>query len=153
MLVSSASERTALLAGHNPANPGQQIDQLQRASKGGRIRYVLPIPLAAACAIAATSAATVFAYASIICADPTHCKINERDRYSGTVAIASVVAEFCGVIAIFVVRRWAKSNPKLGLCFWLGCRATGVAILPSGGKAFELSSATSLLIEKLCQSY
>jgi hypothetical protein len=137
-MVSMASERTALLTEHTAATAAQQIDPPRNTLRNDQIRHVLPIALAAACAIAATSATTIFAYASITCADPTHCNAHEQDRYSGTVAIASVVAEFCGIISISVLRRWTTSNPKFGLCFWLGCRGTGVAILASGGKTVEL---------------
>lgn len=102
------------------------------------ISRILPIAFTAAFAIAATSATTVFAYASIVCADPAHCKEGEQDRYTGVVALATVVANTFGIIAVGVLRQWVESNPKSGLYFWLFCRALGIVILAVGGKKSHL---------------
>lgn len=94
---------------------------------------ILPIAFTAAFAIAATSANTIFAYASIVCVDPAHCREGEKDRYTGVVALATVVANTFGVIAVGVLRQWVESNPKSGLYFWLFCRALGIGSLAVGG--------------------
>lgn len=94
---------------------------------------VLPIAFTAAFAIAATSATTIFAYASIVCVEPAHCREGEKDRYTGVVALATVVANTFGVIAVGVLRQWVESNPKSGLYFWIFCRALGIGSLAVGG--------------------
>lgn len=95
---------------------------------------ILPIAFTAAFAIAATSATTIFAYASIVCVDPAHCREGEKDRYTGVVALATVVANTFGVTAVGVLRQWVESNPKSGLYFWLFCRALGIGSLAVGGE-------------------
>ncbi|KAI1457519.1 hypothetical protein F4805DRAFT_172091 [Annulohypoxylon moriforme] len=96
------------------------------------IGYVLPLACTAAFAIAATSATTIFAYADIVCVDPVHCKDDEQSRYSGTVAVSTTIANVFGIIAVGILRQWAESHPRLGLCFWLVCRSLGVAVLAVG---------------------
>ncbi|KAF2259676.1 hypothetical protein CC78DRAFT_571696 [Lojkania enalia] len=104
----------------------------RRTIREENIPRVLPIAFAAAFAIAATSATEIFAYANIMCADPTHCKDKEQSRYAGVVAVATTIANVCGVVGIGILQQWIKPNPKLGLCIWLVCRGTGVAWLVVG---------------------
>ncbi|KAH6657441.1 hypothetical protein BKA67DRAFT_532652 [Truncatella angustata] len=94
-----------------------------------QIGRVLPLAFTVAFAIAATSATTIFAYASILCKDPAHCEHGEKQRYAGVVALATTVANVFGVIAVGFLQQWTKSHPKLGLYLWLACRATGIAFL------------------------
>jgi hypothetical protein len=101
------------------------------------IGRVLPVAFTAAFAIAATSATTIYAYAQILCADPAHCKADEQNRYAAVVAVATTVANVFGVVAVAVLQKWTKTQPKLGLCFWLLSRGTGVAVLALAGMSFS----------------
>lgn len=98
------------------------------------INRVLPIALAAALAMAATSATTVYAYADIICADPAHCQKEEQSAYAGAVALATGIANVCGILALGPLHISMKSRLKGGLYFWLISRATSVATLAIAGK-------------------
>lgn len=98
------------------------------------IGRVLPIALTAAFAIAATSATTVFAYASLMCEDPAHCKSDEQSDYAEVVALATTIANVCGVIAVGPLQQLINGRPKIGLFLWLIFRASSIAILAVGGK-------------------
>ncbi|KAI0384002.1 hypothetical protein F5Y04DRAFT_293434 [Hypomontagnella monticulosa] len=93
------------------------------------ISRVLLVAFTAGFAIAATAATTIFAYASILCQDPSHCEDREKQRYAGTVALATTIANIFGMLSIGLLQQWTKSHPHLGLCYWLACRATGVGLL------------------------
>lgn len=110
----------------NSPNDGVTIDT--------HINRLLPIAFTSAFAIAATSATTLYAYASITCADPTHCRDEEQSRYASIVAFAVTTANIFGMFAVFVLRQWTEYRPKVGLCFWLICRGLGMAILAVGGE-------------------
>ncbi|OCL06615.1 hypothetical protein AOQ84DRAFT_398915 [Glonium stellatum] len=125
---------------------------------------VLPIALAAAFAMAATSATTVFAYASLLCEDPAHCKEHEQKNYSGTVAIATTIANICGVFAVGVFQQLIEARPKIGLTLWLIFRASSVAVLAIGvllnnitiaisGRFFEGLATDNLLHYNLSTIY
>ncbi|KAI1647340.1 uncharacterized protein F4817DRAFT_105737 [Daldinia loculata] len=115
----------------SPTSPHSTPPQNKVTTKE-RVYYVLPIAFIAAFAISATSASTVYAYASILCTDPTHCEDNERNRYAGAVAIATTLSNSISIVAICLLRQWAETNPKLGLCLWLICRGLSVIVLSVG---------------------
>ncbi|ETS77610.1 hypothetical protein PFICI_09672 [Pestalotiopsis fici W106-1] len=113
-------------------SPGEANAAVGGQHEEDTIARFLPIAFTASFAIAATSATTIYAYASITCADPARCQDEEQDRYAGVVALATTVANFFGVLAVGFLRPWTESHPKLGLYFWILCRATGIAILAVG---------------------
>ncbi|KAK8044765.1 hypothetical protein PG993_004789 [Apiospora rasikravindrae] len=118
--------------GSFPGSPSGSPSNQYDASRERLIQWVLPIAFTAAFAIAATSATTVFAYASIVCADAVHCRDEERGRYVGVVAMATTVANAFGLVAVVALRPWTESRPKVGLYFWFLCRALGIAMLAVG---------------------
>lgn len=106
----------------------------QEASiREAHIARVLPIAFAAAFAIAATSATAVFAYARLMCKDAANCDQDEKKRYAGVVALATTIANVCGVLAVGLLREYTASQPKLGLFFWLTCRGVSIGFLVAGG--------------------
>ncbi|GAB1319230.1 hypothetical protein MFIFM68171_09440 [Madurella fahalii] len=93
------------------------------------VHRALPLALSVSLAMAATAATEVYAYAVIICADPTHCREYEQLSYAGAVALATGIANVCGTLALGPLQGVMKTNPKAGLLAWIVCRATNVAIL------------------------
>jgi len=100
------------------------------------ISRVLPIALTAACAIAATSATTTFAYASLMCKDPAHCKEKERNKYAEVVAVATTITNVFGVVAVGALQHLIRRNTKIGLSLWLILRATSIGVLAIGGEQY-----------------
>lgn len=98
------------------------------------IHRVLPLALSASVAMAATAATTVYGYAVIMCADPAHCKDDERGSYAGAVALAAGIANVCGILALGPLQDAIGFHPKAGLFFWLLSRAMSVAVLAVAGK-------------------
>ncbi|KAI1176306.1 MFS general substrate transporter [Nemania sp. FL0916] len=83
--------------------------------------YIVPAPYAhrvlflsfsASVAIAATAATTVYAYAFILCKDPTHCQDGEDASYAGATALATVIANGCGILALGPLQKIMKPRPK-----------------------------------------
>jgi hypothetical protein len=128
MMAMESSEAESLLSGASPTHADTRQDE-------AHIWRVLPIAFTASFGMAATSATSIYAYASITCADPSHCKDEEENRYAAVVATATTIASVFGVLAVFFMRRWTESHPKLGLCIWLVSRGLGVGMLALGGKS------------------
>ena len=95
---------------------------------------VLPLALLAALAIAATAATTIFAYATLLCRDPTHCQDAEQNLYAGAVAVATIVANMSALVVLGPLEKLSKINGKAGLILWLVCRTMSVTVLAFGGK-------------------
>lgn len=127
METTSEPEREPLLQ-------GEAGEASEAATSAPQIPGVLPVAFAAAFAIAATSATTIFAYAIIICEDPAHCKDGEQSHYSGASAFAASMANVLGIVTITVLGRWVQSQPRLGLGVWLASRGIGIIIVAIGGK-------------------
>lgn len=140
----SPDERTGLLEGY-----GEQQQQLTDqesapvASKhstkpaiaiNGRVAagQVLPLALLAALAMAATAATTIFAYASLLCTVPTKCRNAERNVYAGTVAVATLIANGCGLLFLGALARLARHNHEMGLKLWFALRSMSVVMLAVG---------------------
>lgn len=94
---------------------------------------VLPIALLAALAMAATAATTIYAYASLLCKDPTRCRDSERTTYAGAVAAATYVANVCALLALGGFAKLSRRNHKAGLALWIICRSMSVVTLALGG--------------------
>ncbi|CAI6334289.1 unnamed protein product [Periconia digitata] len=120
------SERTT--STHNPPTEHAR----GRLIREEHINRVLPVAFTASFAIAATSATTVFAYAHLMCKDPANCDEQERKPYAGVVAVATSIANVCGVLSVGLLRQWNTANPKFGLFFWLTCRGTSLLFLVAG---------------------
>lgn len=147
--ISSADETTALL------NIQEQQQQrysdriisypdsktaLGTTGAGNTSPYAyLPLALLAALAVAAIAATTVFAYASLLCEDPTDCGESERSAYAGTVAAASCVANVCGLLFLGTLEKLSKRNRRAGLILWLVLRSMSVFVLAFGGTSFHHS--------------
>jgi hypothetical protein len=117
-----------------PARLDDEIWKAYRTIPAAYAHRILPIALSASLGMAATAATTVFAYAAIVCADPSHCKAEEQGKYAGAVALATGVSNICGVLALGPLQSSLKGRLKLGLIFWLVSRATSVAVLAVGGE-------------------
>ena len=103
---------------------------------------IVPIALLTALGMAATAASTVFAYAKLLCKDPTHCKDSERNAYAGSVAIASMIANGCALLALGPLERSFRKARILGLLLWIVLRSMSVVALALGGKFFEIESTS-----------
>jgi hypothetical protein len=103
--------------------------------------YVLPIALLAALAMASTAATAYFAYATLLCENPRHCKDGETSRYAGFVAGATCIANVFGMLALGYLQKLAM-NSRLGLMLWMICRSMSAVMLLVGGQCFFLSHST-----------
>ncbi|KAI0107201.1 MFS general substrate transporter [Nemania sp. FL0031] len=93
------------------------------------VHRVLFLSFSASVAIAATAPTTVYAYAYILCRDPTHCKDGEEALYAGASALATVISNSCGILALGPLQKVMKPRPKAGLYLWMVARASSVAVL------------------------
>ncbi|KAI8632618.1 MFS general substrate transporter [Xylariaceae sp. FL1651] len=93
------------------------------------VHRVLFLSFSASVAIAATAATTVYAYAFILCKDPTRCENGEKSSYTGASALATIIANTCGILALGPLQRIMKPRPKVGLYLWTAARASSVAFL------------------------
>lgn len=100
---------------------------------------VLPIALLAALALATTSATEIFAYADLLCKNPTHCHDDEKTNYARAVAMAVIIANVCALLALGPLAEICSKNHKICLTLWLVCRSMNVATLAFGGKPPILS--------------
>jgi hypothetical protein len=142
--AAAPDEATGLLSGqglgheHSPSE-----DDVSHLARKVSPVAVLPIALLAALAMAATAATTIYAYASLLCKDPTHCRDAERNVYAGAVAVATCVANVCAILALGSFEKLSKRNHKAGIATWLICRSLSVAALALGGQHFP-SQSTSM---------
>lgn len=138
----SADERTSLLAANealreanDDAVLGDNQDEDSAVPFDVTPYYkLLPLALLAALAIAATSATSVFAYASLLCRDPRHCGDDERGVYAGAVALATTLANICGLLLLGPLERISRKSQTRGLMLWLVCRSSSVLLLALGGQ-------------------
>lgn len=134
-LLSNQEENYAGITRTNsPAGPDDDPWKATTKISVAHAHRILPVALSASFGMAATAATTIFAYAAIVCADPAHCNTKEQSKYAGAVAIATGVANICGVLALGPLQFSMKGRPKVGLFFWLASRATSVAVLAIGGE-------------------
>lgn len=134
-------ERSPLLPSNQPVAAGaihcSDSSFLQaHVVSGEHVHRVLFLALSISIAMAATATTTVFAYAVILCEDPAQCKDEEKSAYAGAVALASGIANVCGILALGPLQYAIQSNVKYGLLFWITSRGTSVAILALAGMHF-----------------
>ncbi|EFR00307.1 hypothetical protein MGYG_03308 [Nannizzia gypsea CBS 118893] len=83
---------------------------------------VLPISLFASLGMAATIATTIYAYANLLCADPTACKDGEQSAYAAVVAIANGIAHTVAILILGPLEHLVKTQLKAGLAVWICTR-------------------------------
>ncbi|KAF2276640.1 uncharacterized protein EI97DRAFT_397398 [Westerdykella ornata] len=134
-------------------NPHSKSDSAHRDSTP---EHVLPIALLASLAMASTAATSYYAYATLLCRDPAHCRGDEKSRYAGTVAVAVSAANVFGILALGHLQKLSVSNQKLGLLLWMGTRSMSAVMLLLGvffksifialsGRIFEGLASDNLL--------
>ena len=93
---------------------------------------ILPLAFLASIAMAATAATSFFTYASLLCKRPTMCEHEEENKYAGAVAIASFVANVCGLLILRPLEKLSRHNHKGGIAVWFGVRSMSVVMLLIG---------------------
>jgi hypothetical protein len=93
----------------------------------------LPVALLASLGMAATTATTIYAYATLLCEDPTSCIDGEQSSYAAAVTIASGIAHAVAIMILGPMERLIKKHLYAGLLIWTVCRATSVLCLVVGG--------------------
>ncbi|KAK8170275.1 major facilitator superfamily domain-containing protein [Phyllosticta citribraziliensis] len=89
----------------------------------------MPVSFLASCAMAATAASTVYAYAHILCHDASRCADKEKAAYASAVALATTIANVCGLVAVGIYQRLPTRG---ALALWVGLRAGSVVVLSAG---------------------
>jgi hypothetical protein len=97
------------------------------------LRRALPVALFAALAMASTAATALYAYGTLLCKDPIHCKDSERNAYAGAVALATFLANLCGLLLLGFLEKLSRRNRKAGLALWVIGRSMSVIVLALGG--------------------
>ncbi|KAI0886473.1 major facilitator superfamily domain-containing protein [Annulohypoxylon maeteangense] len=124
---------------------------------------VLPIALLASLAMASTAATALFAYATLLCKDPQHCRDDETRRYSSFAAGAISISNIVGMLALGYLQK-AAAKGKLGLMLWMVARSMSVVMLLVGvftkriyvalsGRVFEGLASDNLLHFMLNAAY
>ena len=94
---------------------------------------ILPLAFTSALAMAATAATSIYAYATLLCKDSMNCSDSERNIYSGSVALATTIANICGLFAVGPLQRISERSRRVGLGLWIVVRSTSVIALALGG--------------------
>ncbi|KNG46901.1 amp-dependent synthetase ligase [Stemphylium lycopersici] len=89
----------------------------------------MPVSFFASCAMAATAASTVYAYAHIVCKEASQCADGGKAAYASAVAVATTLANVCGLMAVGIYERLPT---RAGLAVWIGLRAGSVVVLGAG---------------------
>ena len=103
-------------------------------ARGFAPELVLPIPFLAAVGVAATAATTVFAYAVLLCKDPTRCESDERAAYSTTVVTASLIGNVAALLMLGPMEKLVAKDKRSGLLVWLVFRSMSIIVLALGGR-------------------
>lgn len=130
-------ETSALLADQHRLDQEQGeecVERLDESRYGDIQKAVLPVAFLAALAMSATAASSIFAYANLLCKIPTDCHESERNLYAGAVAVASCIANICGLVILGFLEKLSQNNNKVVLALWLWCRSMSVVMLALGGE-------------------
>ncbi|GFG11180.1 hypothetical protein IFM61392_06780 [Aspergillus lentulus] len=103
----------------------------------------LPLALLASLGMAATTATAIYAYADLLCEDPTACKDGEEGAYAAVVAIANGIAHAVAIMILGPVEQLIKKHIRAGLLIWIVCRATSVLCLVIGVSIRSVTIAVS----------
>ncbi|KAK2870571.1 hypothetical protein FQN49_003084 [Arthroderma sp. PD_2] len=157
-MASSDDERAPLLPQPEPGcDSNIPIDERDHTHLDHVVSYrVLPISLFASLGMAATVATTIYAYADLLCADPTACKDTEQSAYAAVVAIANGIAHTVAILILGPLEHLVKTQLKSGLALWIVCRSASVLCLVLGvavrsvpiavsGRLFEGIASDNLL--------
>ncbi|KAI0468892.1 major facilitator superfamily domain-containing protein [Xylaria cf. heliscus] len=127
-------ETTALLHGTEAENTqySSPKDTKITAQHDFNPQYVLPIALLSALAMASTAATSYFAFATLLCKDPRHCKGDETVKYAGFVAVAACTANILGMSSLGHLQKLLTMNRRLGLLLWMVCRSMSAIVLLVG---------------------
>ncbi|KAI0390338.1 hypothetical protein F5Y17DRAFT_70089 [Xylariaceae sp. FL0594] len=93
---------------------------------------VLPLSLLSALALASTSATQIYVYAVIICQDPRRCDADERQKFSASVAVATVTASIFAIFSLRGFEALCKRTTIVGPVIWLAVRSLSVLMLTLG---------------------
>lgn len=126
-------ETTPLAPGAQPAVTRTQTETSARIVPAESVHRVLPLALSASVAMAATAATSVYAYAVILCKDPTRCEDREQKAYAGAVAVATAIAHVCNVLALGPLQQLMAADAKSGLFFWIATRSLNAVMLCVAG--------------------
>ena len=143
--VVRADETVPLIVDSQPHDQDPESSPVLRSlSQPGITSYstehVLPIALLAALAMASTAATAYFAYATLLCKDPTHCQDSETGAFAVLVAVATCVATLFGMLVLGHLQKLSMANPEAGLLLWIICRSMSVVMLILGGKVIKCLS-------------
>ncbi|GIC86257.1 uncharacterized protein Aud_002625 [Aspergillus udagawae] len=103
----------------------------------------LPLALLASLGMAATTATTIYAYADLLCEDPTDCKNGEQNAYAAVVAIASGIAHAMAILILGPMEQLIQKHLRAGLLTWIVCRATSVLCIVIGVSIRSVTIAVS----------
>lgn len=123
-------EETSLLLESN-ADGGQSLAPAERNKLSHRI---LPVAFFAAFGTSSTAATTVSAYAYLCCDNPLHCNEQEHQAYARTVALGTVIANICGILALGPVAHFSTKHRSWGLLIWFLSRGMSIVLLLVAGK-------------------
>ncbi|KAG6988948.1 hypothetical protein G7Y79_00067g095630 [Physcia stellaris] len=94
-------------------------------------------------ALATTAATSIYAYAKLLCDDPTHCEGLEQKNYAKAVAAAALVANISGLVVLGPLASISKKNDTVGLTLWLVIRMLSVLFLATGYRLGNILIALS----------
>lgn len=101
---------------------------------------ILPLALLAALAVATTAATSIYAYAELLCQDPTQCEGREQNKYARVVAVAALIANLSGLLVLGPLEGISRSNHTVGLALWFILRLLSVVFLATGCLFFRSRS-------------
>ncbi|KAE8367006.1 hypothetical protein BDV27DRAFT_170276 [Aspergillus caelatus] len=103
----------------------------------------LPVSFLASLGMAATVATTIYAYADLLCTDPTACEDSEQSAYAAVVAIANGLAHTIAILILGPLQHLVNRYLRAGLFLWIICRAASVVCLVIGVAARSVPIAVS----------
>ncbi|KAA8895460.1 major facilitator superfamily domain-containing protein [Sphaerosporella brunnea] len=149
MAVARGSEEARLLLEHE--------DQSNRSpsspARSKLTHRLLPVALLAALGSAGAAAPTVFAYAYLCCDNPLRCNEDEHQVYARTTALATTIANICGILALGPAAHFSRNRRSLGLSLWFLSRGLSERLtvahknipLAIVGRAFEGAATDNIL--------
>jgi len=136
--TSYIAEEEPLLAPGGPDTP-QLVIACPARESSDRVRFsnspasALPLSFISALALAATAATKIYAYAAILCRDPSHCDDDERRKFAASVAIAATIGNAFALFTLSGFEALGKRNSQISLAIWLFLRSLSDGALVLGG--------------------
>ncbi|KAE8152944.1 hypothetical protein BDV25DRAFT_137346 [Aspergillus avenaceus] len=141
-MLDSDSETAPLLSEGGLTDVPRIPDQTH-SERHATASQFLPVSLLASLGMAATVATTIYAYADLLCADPTACEDTEQSAYAAVVAIANGIAHVVAILILGPLQHLVQIYLKAGLYLWVSCRAASVVCLVIGVAARSVPIALS----------